>query len=235
MRSSVIRSFFVITALAGAAHAHIGVTTGAATATKASIIGFAINHGCTDANNKKLDTLKVKIDIPAGVTSVRAVANPFGKPTFTKDGSGNVTSIEWTKPASDLLDGDDGWYEIKLRATAPDAAFSKLKFVIHQTCEDSSTHAQLVVDWDAAEDSTVGEPAPFVSVMPAHGAGWNKMTVPRDLTQDEVATYLGDALIVWKGTAAYSHNGATAAMIASTPGVTALDGLTAGDEIWVKY
>jgi hypothetical protein len=58
---------------------------------------------------------------------------------------------------------------------------------------------------------------------------------PRALTQDEVALYLGDAMIVWLGTAAYSANVNTAALIAATPGVTALDGAAAGDELWVRY
>jgi hypothetical protein len=92
----------------------------------------------------------------------------------------------------------------------------------------------MTVDWDQPEDSTENT-APIVKVVPVRVPGWNKFTAARSLTQEEVASYFGDAAIVWQGTAAYSHNQATAAMIAATPGVTALDGLAQGDEIWVKY
>jgi hypothetical protein len=118
----------------------------------------------------------------------------------------------------------------------PDVPFTKLKFDVQQTCEDSTTHAQVVVDWNAPEGSMTGEPAPYLTVVPPRTTGWNKFTVPRAITQEELPTYLGDALIAWKGTAAYSSNMHTAGMITGTQGVTALaDGLAAGDEIWVKY
>jgi uncharacterized protein YcnI len=232
---SLIRSFIVLGALASVAEAHVAISSGPAFANKSQIIKFSIGHGCTDANSKKLDTVKVRIDIPAGVTSVRALFSDFGRPTLVKNGS-TVTAVEWTKPTADLLDGDDAYYELEIRAKVPDAPFSKLKFVVHQTCEDSTTHAQMVVDWDADEGATTGEPAPHLTVVPPRSQGWNTLIVPRALTQDEIPTYLGDALIVWKGTAAYSSNPNTAMLIATTPGVSTLTGgLQPNDEIWVKY
>jgi uncharacterized protein YcnI len=229
-----MRSLLIVCALAGAAQAHISITSGPAIANKSQIITFGIGHGCTDANNKKLDTLKIKVIIPDGVTGVRAFRSDFGKPVVTKSGA-NVTSVEWTKPASELLDDDDGYYEIKIRAAIPNTPFAKLKFVVEQTCEDTTTHDQIVSNWDADEDSTTGEPAPQLVVVPAHSTGWTKITAARALTIEEVATYLGDATIVWKGSAAYSSNANTAAMIASTPGVTKLESVAANDELWVKY
>ena len=47
--------------------------------------------------------------------------------------------------------------------------------------------------------------------------GWNKYVVAQAVP--DVAAIFGDAQIVWKGTAAYSANPATAALIAATPGV----------------
>ncbi len=229
-----MRSLLIVCALAGVAQAHISITSGPAIANKSSIITFGVGHGCTDANMKKIDTVKIKVLIPTGVTGVRAFRSDFGKPTLTKD-NGVVTAVEWTKPQSELLDGDDGYYEIKIRAAVPNAPFTKLKFVVEQTCEDSTTHAQIVSNWSEDEGSTTGEPAPQLVVVPAHATGWTKITVPRALTKEELATYLGDSQIVWKGSAAFSSNSNTAAMITSTPGVTALDGVAANDEIWVKY
>jgi uncharacterized protein YcnI len=229
-----MRSLLLVCAIAGVAQAHISITSGPAIANKSQIITLGVGHGCTDANNKKLDTVKIKVIIPDGVTGARALRSDFGKPTAIKTGT-TVTAIEWTKPASELLDGDDAYYEIKIRAAIPNTPFAKLKFVVEQTCEDSTTHAQIVSNWDADEGSTTGEPAPQLVVVPAHSTGWTKITAARALTIEEVATYLGDATIVWKGSAAYSSNANTAAMIASTPGVTKLESVAANDEIWVKY
>lgn len=223
-------------ALAGVAEAHVSISSGPAPAGKSQFITFSVGHGCTDAASKKLDTVKIRVAIPAGVTGVRPLFSGFGKPTVTRGSDNAVTAVEWTKAPGDLLDGDDAYYEIKLRATVPNAPFSKLEFSVDQTCEDSTTHQQIVVHWNAPEGSTTGEPAAMLSVVPAHTTGWNKLTVPRALTQDEVAAFLGDAQIVWRGAEAYSSNQQTAAQIAATPGVTALSGgLKAGDEIWVRY
>jgi hypothetical protein len=51
----------------------------------------------------------------------------------------------------------------------------------------------------------------------------------------EPSVFFGDALIVWKGAAAYSANPTTKELIAGTPGVTALTSLAVGDELWVRY
>jgi len=232
---SIIRSLIVLGALASVAQAHVSISSGPAAANKSQLITFAIGHGCEDSAMKHLDTIKVRVTIPAGVTSVRALFSDFGKPTVIKS-SGTVTAVEWTKPVLDLLDGDDGYYELKIRAKVPDAPFTQLKFDVQQTCEDSTTHQQMVVDWNAPAGSTTGEPAPYLTVVPTRTNGWNKFTVTQALTQDQVPTYLGDALIVWKGNFAYSGNANTAGQIANTPGVTPLtEGLQAGDEIWVRY
>jgi uncharacterized protein YcnI len=231
----IVFSFLALGAFASVAEAHVSISSGPAAANKSQLITFGVGHGCQDAAMKHLDTVKVRVAIPAGVTSVRALFSDFGRPTLIRTGE-TVTHVEWSKPAADLLDEDDSYYELKIRARVPDAPFTKLKFVVEQTCEDSTTHAQVVVPWDQDEGATVGNPAPHLTVVPARTTGWNRFTVARALAQDEVPAYLGDALIVWRGSAAYSSNANTAELIASTPGVTALsDGLQANDEIWVKY
>lgn len=231
MRSLVA---FCVLAIPTIAQAHISVASGPAAANKSQVIAFGINHGCTDTAGKKLDTVKIKITIPAGVTGVRGVRSDFGNPTYTKDGT-TITEVTWTKPAGDLLDADDSYYEIKLKVKIPDMPFSKLQWNIEQTCEDSTTNQQIVVLWDQPEGSTTGEPAPQMTVVPARTSGWNKITVPRALTIEEVAAFFGDALIVWKGNAAFSTNPNTTDMIKATQGVTELTGLAANDEIWVRY
>lgn len=236
--SFAITSLFAagtLASLAGSASAHVSLASGPAIANKSQIIAFGVGHGC-EVGTDHLDTIKIRVTIPAGVTGVRALFSDFGKPTVVKNADKVVTHVEWTKPTSDLLADDDSYYELKVRAKVPDAPFTKLKFSVEQTCQNATTGAQVVVNWDADEGSSTGSPAPVLVVTPVHVAGWNKIKVPRALTQDEVPTYLGDAAIAWRGTAAYSPNAATAAMIAATAGVTALaGGLAVNDEIWVRY
>jgi hypothetical protein len=77
------------------------------------------------------------------------------------------------------------------------------------------------------------EPAPALVILPARVSGWNKLTVPAAIA--DLGAFFKDAAIVWKGTAAYSSNTATADLIGTTSGVSKLTSLAMGDEIWVKY
>lgn len=233
MRSTL--SLFAIGALASVADAHVGLSNVNAAAGKSAVLTFSVGHGCTTQAGKHLDTRKIRVSIPAGVTSVRALFSDFGAPTIIKD-AGTITHVEWQKPVEQLLDADDSYYEIKLRIGVPNVPFTKLRFNVEQTCEDSTDHSTMVVNWDEDEGSSE-EPAAFLKVVPArtNATGWNKLTIPVALTQEQVATYFGDATIVWRGMSAYSPSSVIATLITSTPGVTALDGIAAGEEIWVKY
>jgi periplasmic copper chaperone A len=225
------RALVIASLLAGAsvAHAHITVGSGPAFANKTQKITFAINHGCDGA-----DTIKVKIDIPAQITSVRALVSDFGKPVLTKTGA-TVTSITWTKADAELLPADDGFYEIAIRARVADVPFTRIPFVLTQTCRDVNG-VENVVPWDQPPGSTTGEPAPVLNVVPARLPGWNKFVLPVAVPVADLPIFFGDALIAWKGNAAYSANANTAAQIAATTGVTALSAdLAAADEIWVRY
>jgi hypothetical protein len=223
---------FTVLATAGVARAHVSLASGPAQANKSQLITFGVGHGC-DGH----DTVKVRVDIPAGVTSVRALRSDFGKPTVIRDTNNVVIAVEWTKPDVELLAGDDAYYQLTIRARVPDAAFTQLQFNVHQTCRDDATGLDLpVVDWDQPPGSTTGNEAPMLTVVPARTAGWTQVTVPRAVADADLPLYFGDAAIVWRGTAAFSTNAATAGLIAMTPGVTPLaGGLAANDEIWVKY
>ena len=234
----VLYSFIFVGALASAARAHVGISSGPVQAKKSAVITFSVGHGCEEGsapNVKHLDTKKVRITVPAGFTSVRAFYSDFGKPTLVKSGT-TVTHVEWTKPQADLLAADDSYYELKIRVSVGDMPFSRHKWSIEQTCEDPADNSTVVVNWNEDEGGSALTPATYLNVLPARTSGWNKVTMPRALTQDEVALYFGDAQIVWRGTAAYSGNSVTAMLIAMTNGVTAItEGLAANDEIWVKY
>lgn len=218
--------FFLAPALASA---HVAVASGPGFANTTQEITFGVGHGCAGA-----DTYSVKIDIPAGVTSVRTLTSDFGRATVEKDAAGNVTAVTWQKPDQNLLPGDTGYYKLTLRLKVPNAPFTTLYFPTHQTCK-AGDGTITTVDWAAATETPPEgtEPAPALRIVPARKPGWNRFTVPKALT--ELSAFFGDAEIVWKGTAAYSSNTATTELATTTSGVTALTELQANDEIWVKY
>lgn len=216
-------------ALSSAAEAHVSLASGPAAAAKSQKIVFGVGHGCEGS-----DTVKIRVEIPAALTSVRPMFSDFGKPTVIKTGT-VITAVEWTKATTDALAADDAYYELTLRARVPDAAFTQIQLNVTQTCR-AANGTETVVAWDQGPGSTTGNPAPLLVVVPARSSGWNKILVPRAVPAAEVAVYLGDAQIAWRGTAAYSPNANTMTQIGQTPGVTALSGdLAANDELWVKY
>lgn len=217
------------------AFAHITIATGPVQAGKSAKVGLAINHGC---NSSSEDTFKILVSFPAGTFSnIRPMRSDFGAFAFVKDGNQAITGIEWTKPVGDKRNADDSYYELTFKATMPNAPFSKIKMDITQTCVDASGNLTTPVHWD---DSNAAEPAPRLVIAPArtNTIGWNKITIPASTTvaAADFGAYFGDALIVWKGTSAFSSNPNTAEQITATSGVTMLtEALAAGDVIWVRY
>jgi len=229
-RTSLLLLLLPAAFLASAARAHIDIES-AATANATNEVVFVVGHGCSGA-----DTYRVNIEIPAGVTSVRALRSDFGTPTVQKDGSGNVTSVTWQKPDAEALAEDIAFYRLVLRLRTPDQPLTTLYFVSHQTCR-AANGTLTTVDWSdlptTPAGSQTGNPASPLKLLPARAAGWNKFTIPAAMPDPGV--YFKDAHIVWKGNAAYSANPNVKALIAGTQGVTELTSLNAGDEVWVKY
>lgn len=228
-----MRLFAVLSVLTlpGVASAHPHITSPRALAnTSGQLVTIGVSHGC-DSGTK--DTVKIQVDIPANISSVRPLYGPdgFGLPTVTKVSSA-VTTVVWEKSTFDLA-GDNIYLELVLRLRVADVPFSQIRFNVTQTCRNGT--GDTVVVWDDIDDSA-GLAAPVLTVVPAHTAGWNKLTLPVAIAEADLPTYFGDAQILWRGTSAYSPNSAVATLIGMTPGVTALTGgLAVGDELWVKY
>jgi periplasmic copper chaperone A len=217
---------------AAAAEAHVSIASGPGFANVTQEITFGVGHGCAGA-----DTYKVRIQIPAGVTSVRPLRSDFGKVAVEKDAAGTITAVVWQKADTEALDADIAFYKLVVRLKVPDAPWKPLYFPAEQTCR-TATGALSVTNWSslptsAPVDGGEDEPAPTLQVLPARRPGWNKYVVGQPVS--DLASLFSDALIVWKGTAAYSANPATVDLIKTTSGVTALSSLAANDEIWVKY
>lgn len=209
---------------APAALAHVDVS-GPATAGKSQVVTFTVGHGCEGA-----DTVRVEIEIPAEVTAVRALPGSFGEAELTKDATGRVTSVAWTKDTA--RDADDHYYSFPMRIAVPDAPFTTLYFPSTQTCRDAEGDETTIAWAELPGGDPEADPAPGLRILPERHAGWNKYTVDVDITD---LSYFADAQIVWQGAAAYSANPTTKALIEGEEGVTTLTSIDAGDEIWVKY
>jgi uncharacterized protein YcnI len=221
---------------AGSASAHVSLASGPGFADATQEITFGVGHGCAGA-----DTLSVRVEIPAAITSVRAVHSTLGPAKVEKDAAGLVKAVTWSKPAADLQDGDPNYYKLTLRLKVPNQPFTTLAFPATQTCR-TTAGVETVVAWvggsaaapDAsAPDAGAPEPAPTLVILPARQPGWNKYQVAADVT--DLAGYFGDAQIVWVGTAAFSPNGETAALIKTEPNTTALTTIPVGSTVWVRY
>lgn len=216
------------------ASAHVSTSSGSpAPANASQEITLQIGHGCAiDGQTTTADTISVKVDIPAGVTGVRAVSSAdFPTLTLDKDGTGAVTAITWAKTSAGL-DADSNFYKISFRAKMPNAPFTKIYFKAHQKCKAPGKDTE----WTGIPgDGSGNEPAAEVVVLPAKTPGWNKFTVPVAIATADLPSFFKDAQIVWKGTSAYSANAVVTEQISKEPGVTPLTSLAINDEIFVKY
>jgi uncharacterized protein YcnI len=211
------------------AFAHVSLPSQVGTANQNQVITFAVGHGCEGK-----DTVRVEVSLPESVTSARAVANAaFDDLQVVANDAGVPTKVIWEK--ADARAADDTYSQLGLRIKVPDAPFTTLYFPAIQTCRGSDG-SEAKTEWVVLPSPGQPEsdyPAPSLTILPAHGKGWNKFTTPNQLTD---LTVFDDAEIVWVGDAAYSSNPTTTELIASESGVTALSGeIPAGSEIWVKY
>lgn len=224
-------SLIAVCASTTVARAHVSIPGGTGFANQSQEITFGVGHGCEGA-----DTLSVRVEIPAGVTSVRPVPSTFGRATVETDAAGAVVAVKWERPTSDLAPSDTNYYKLGVRARLPNTPFATLYFPARQICGTPNGATKPPVDWvatPAMPDAGAGEPAPSLLVLPARSAGWNKYPIAVAIGDLKVA--FGDAQIVWKGTSAWSPSATTNELIAATNGVTPLTALVAGDVIWVKY
>lgn len=228
MRRSLVLAALVLPILA---LGHVSVLSVPGLANTTQEITFGVGHGC--AGN---DTSSVRIAIPAGVTSVRTLSSDFGASTVEQDPTGATTAVMWQRDPAHRLPVDTNFYKLTVRMKLPNTPFQVLYFPSEQRCfaADGGT---LITYWTNTSgmppDAGEPEPAPAVVIVPPHKTGWNKMTVP--VVVDNLGLFFSDAQIVWKGNAAFSPNSSVTSLIAATEGVTALTGLQANDEIWVKY
>ena len=264
--NNIWKATLAVSALAAAtaSWAHIGVVNTQlpyAVAGKSYELVLTVPHGCpVPGTEVDADTYKVEVTVPSGFTGVRPIIDGvFGKPTLTKDSSGAVTRLLWSKPAALDSSADDQTYRVGLRGTAPNAPFTKVQFNVKQYCKNPAGGADLVTDWaNYSSGGTTSNQSPTVKVFPARVPGWNKYNLAASnekhtLTdvQALLTDFFADAQIVWlapgtnNGKGIYSVNANTMtkakALIAKDSAAyyelsTKADVMIhATDDIWVKY
>jgi uncharacterized protein YcnI len=241
-RNAVIKtltSTAVLAAVALAApvvQAHVSVSSGPGFADKTQEVTFGVGHGCAGA-----DTLSIRVQIPADVTSIRALRSDLGPARVEKNAAGVVTAVIWSKPAAEIVEGDPNYYRATLRLRVPNKPFTTLYFPTIQTCR-TPAGVESTAEWVAvpgngpdggAPDAAEPEPAPALVIVPARQPGWNKFTVPAALS--DLSAFFADAQIVWVGGSAWSANPSTAELIKSEPNTQTLVTIPAGSTVWARY
>src|SRR4051812_34556735 len=95
--------------LSSTAQAHVSIASGPAFANVSQEVAFGVGHGCAGA-----DTVRVQVEIPEGVTSVRPEPSDFGQVDVETDATGAVVSVTWTKSDENVLDADTQYYKLLL-------------------------------------------------------------------------------------------------------------------------
>src|SRR3954471_15473258 len=103
--------------LSSTAWAHVSLASGPGYANQSQVLTFGVGHGCEGA-----DTVRVEVQIPKEVTSVRGVPNVFGDTKLVVDDAGVVTSVVWSKDKA--RPADDMYYSLQIRVKVPDAPFT---------------------------------------------------------------------------------------------------------------
>jgi hypothetical protein len=231
IRKLQLASIAILTSAVASTSAHVAISSGPAPAGGRAIVTFSVGHGCEGA-----DTIAIDVAIPSEITSVRGMPNTFGEADVILDDAGLPTNVVWSK--DEVRDMDDQFYEMAIRIAVPDEPFTVLYLPVHQGCRDADG-MEYSTDWAAlpGDEPEEGEeeapPAAQLVILPARHPGWNKFTVPHDLT--DLGMFFSDAQIVWSGDAAYSPNPTTAEMIEDESDVETLTEVSEGSEIWVKY
>ena len=220
----VVASVF---AASGAAQAHVS-TTPTAFAGKSSVIEVSVGHGCDGP-----DTYAITLDIPAGVTSVRPMWSDFGTTSMTYDAVDHrdvrhVAEGRGQRPASrrQLLPA---------RLPGEGAGRTVLDHLLQGAPGLPRSGLDARVRRVGGVARRGGRARGRAIISAGASAGWNRYTVPVDIA--DLGLFFPDALIVWRGSDAYSFNDNTVELIGETSGVGLLpiDGVKANDEVWVRY
>lgn len=208
--TAMIASAGMLLGMVPAVQAHVSFVNSRAPAGTNFIATANVGHGC-ELGDEHLDTTKVEIVIPEGIT-FRAIHSTFGVATI--DGN----TITWTASEGSIQPDDTHHHQVSFRFSVPNAPLTSLQFDTTQYCGEE------VLAW--------GDESPVISIVPNRAPGWNKYTAQSDVLAADFPAYFGDAEIVWTASPAqaYSANPHISALIQNP-----LTIIPAGSVYWVKY
>ncbi|HEY3499119.1 MAG TPA: DUF1775 domain-containing protein, partial [Polyangiaceae bacterium] len=80
------------TLIAGNVSAHVSINSGPGFADASQVVTFGVGHGCEGS-----DTLRIRVEIPSQVVSVRGLNSDLGPARVELDDAELVTAVSWEK------------------------------------------------------------------------------------------------------------------------------------------
>lgn len=156
-------AFAAALTLAVPASAHMGLAVnGAGAPNTTSLFGFGPGHGCGTS-----PTIAVRIQIPAGITSVKPVAKAGWEIAITTNADGAVTQIDFTGGNLPNEWYDQFWIRAKIDAAVE--AGTKIYFPVVQECAEGANNW---IEIPVEGQPEPAEPAPgFTVAAPVAAAG----------------------------------------------------------------
>src|SRR5262245_18782971 len=120
MNREVVKVLGVLgtTLTASSVSAHVSITSGAGFADTSQIVTFGVGHGCEGS-----DTLRVRIEIPSQVVSIRALNSDLGPASVELDDAELVRAVTWEKAESSVIAADLNYYSASIRIKVPNEPF----------------------------------------------------------------------------------------------------------------
>jgi len=160
----VVSGLSVAAAIPASAHATVQMYGEKATAGAYGAVFIRIPHAAADRS-----TVKVEVQIPAGVTAVKPQRLSGWNESITKSEDGTtVSSVTWSNGSLPDTSFQDFGIQVKFPKDA-----GKLYFKSVQTLDDGSTVAWIEIPAAGVDSHSLGKPSPSVTTVlaaPAHGA-----------------------------------------------------------------
>jgi len=169
----MIKSFIVLLALFAptAAAAHVTVSPSEAPANSYAKLSFRVSHGCQGS-----PTVRLRLQIPEGVTAVKPQVHPLWKINTTmrplaqpyqshgKTITETVNEVIWSEGSlpDNLMD------EFHVSVKLPDQAGQVLAFPVVQECQQG-IYRWIQVAKPGEDPDSLAEPAPLLKLTPSHG------------------------------------------------------------------
>jgi uncharacterized protein YcnI len=183
----VVSGLSVAAAIPASAHATVQMYGEKATAGAYGAVFIRIPHAAADRS-----TVKVEVQIPAGVSAVKPQRLSGWNESITKSEDGTtVSSVTWSNGSLPDTSFQDFGIQVKFPKDA-----GTLYFKTVQTLDDGSTVAWIEIPAAGVDSHSLGKPSPSVTTVvaaPAHGApAHGSETMPAHGSETMASAWKGD-------------------------------------------